>query len=369
MIGYEIDKLKIKSILNFLDFKINNVTDISVGIEIPKYRHDVNRECDVVEEILRIHGYNNIPNDETLKFSLSTINNDNNKFQNLISNYLSSISFNEIMNNSLVQNEPDSSSSEIVKLKNSISNDISIMRTNLLDGFLKAISYNINRKSVKNNFYEFGSVYGYKLNSYTESKRLGIAINGDIVEKSWSNKSFPAQIFYLKNVVLNILELFKISYSEHLNNDRLTLKNGDSTIAEIRSVSSDKLNDFGIKSNVFFALIDIDLLFSKIKTNFFNVKSVSKYPKVVRDFSFLVEDDVLFSKMKNTILSIDPNIIGDIKLGDSYRPDKSNGKKSYSFSVTINPSEGTLSDKQIKIISDKIVKSVSKEFNAVLRDQ
>ena len=369
LIGYEIDKLKIKSILNFLDFKINNVTDISVGIEIPKYRHDVNRECDVVEEILRIHGYNNIPNDETLKFSLSTINNDNNKFQNLISNYLSSISFNEIMNNSLVQNEPDSSSSEIVKLKNSISNDISIMRTNLLDGFLKAISYNINRKSVKNNFYEFGSVYGYKLNSYTESKRLGIAINGDIVEKSWSNKSFPAQIFYLKNVVVNILELFKISYSEHLNNDRLTLKNGGSTIAEIRSVSSDKLKDFGIKSNVFFALIHIDLLFSKIKPNFFNVKSVSKYPKVVRDFSFLVENDVLFSKMKNTILSIDPNIIGDIKLGDSYRPDKSNGKKSYSFSVTINPSEGTLSDKQIKRISDKIVKSVSKEFNAVLRDQ
>ncbi len=369
LIGYEIDKLKIKSILNFLDFKINNVTDISVGIEIPKYRHDVNRECDVVEEILRIHGYNNIPNDETLKFSLSTINNDNNKFQNLISNYLSSISFNEIMNNSLVQNEPDSSSSEIVKLKNSISNDISIMRTNLLDGFLKAISYNINRKSVKNNFYEFGSVYGYKLNSYTESKRLGIAINGDIVEKSWSNKSFPAQIFYLKNVVLNILELFKISYSEHLNNDRLTLKNGDSTIAEIRSVSSDKLKDFGIKSNVFFALIHIDLLFSKIKPNFFNVKSVSKYPKVVRDFSFLVENNVLFSKMKNTILSVDPNIIGDIKLGDSYRPDKSNGKKSYSFSVTINPSEGTLSDKQIKRISDKIVKSVSKEFNAVLRDQ
>ena len=113
----------------------------------------------------------------------------------------------------------------------------------------------------------------------------------------------------------------------------------------------------------------ISLLFSKIKPNFFNVKSVSKYPKVVRDFSFLVEDDVIFSKMKNTILSIDPNIIGDIKLGDSYRPDKSNGKKSYSFSVTINPSEGTLSDKQIKRISDKIVKSVSKEFNAVLRDQ
>ncbi len=369
LIGYEIDKLKIKSILNSLDFKINNVTDISVGVEIPKYRHDVTRECDVVEEILRIHGYNNIPNDETLKFSLSPINNDNDKFQNLISNYLSSISFNEIMNNSLVQNDPDNSSSEIVKLKNSISNDISIMRTNLLDGFLKAISYNINRKSVKNNFYEFGSVYSYKSNSYVENKRLGIAINGDIVEKSWSNKSFPAQIFYLKNVVLNILELFKISYSEHLNNDRLTLKNGDSTIAEIRSVSSDKLKDFGIKSNVFFALIDIDLLFSKIKPNFFNVKSVSKYPKVVRDFSFLVEDDVLFSKMKNTILSIDPNIIGDIKLGDSYRPDKSNGKKSYSFSVTINPSEGTLSDKQIKRISDKIVKSVSKEFNAVLRDQ
>ena len=163
--------------------------------------------------------------------------------------------------------------------------------------------------------------------------------------------------------------MFKISYSEHLNNDRLTLKNGNLTIAEIRSVSSDKLNDFGIKSNVFFALIDIDLLFLKIKPNFFNVKSVSKYPKVVRDFSFLVEEDVLFSKIKSTIISVDPNIIGDIRLSDSYRPDKTNRKKSYSFSVTINPTEETLSDKQIKRISDKIVKSVSKEFNAVLRDQ
>ena len=369
LIGYEIDKLKIQSILNFLDFKINNVTDVSVGVEIPKYRHDVNRECDVIEEILRIHGYNNIPNDETLKFSLSAINNDNNKFQNLISNYLSSISFNEIMNNSLVQNDSDDSSPETVKLKNSISNDISIMRTNLLDGFLKTISYNSNRKSTKNNFYEFGSVYSFKLNSYIENKKLGIAINGDIIEKSWLNKSFSSQIFYLKNIVQNILEMFNLSYTEDLNNNKLIFKNENSTIAEIQSVSARKLNDFGIKSSVFFASIDIDLLFSKIKPNFFNVRSVSKYPKVVRDFSFLIENDILFSKMKKTILSVDPNIIGDIKLNDSYRPDKTNGKKSYSFSVTINPSEETLSDKQIKRISDKIVKSISKEFNAVLRDQ
>ena len=369
LIGYQIDKLKIKSILNFLDFKINNVTDISVGIEIPKYRHDVERECDVVEEILRIHGYNNIPNNETLKFSLSKTNNFNNKFENLISNYLSSISFNEIMNNSLVQNDSQDYSFETVKLKNSISNDISIMRTNLLDGFLKTISYNLNRKSTKNNFYEFGYVYSFKSNKYVENKRLGIAINGDIIEKSWSNKPFTAQIFYLKNIVLNILEMFNFSHDEDIENNKLTLKNGNSTIAEIQSVSSTKLNDYGIKSNVYYAVIDIDKLFSKIKPNFLNVKSVSKYPKVIRDFSFLIEDDIQFSKMKKTILSVDPSIIGDIKLIDSYVPDKTNGKKSYSFSVAINPVEETLSDKQIKRISDKIVKSISKEFNAVLRNQ
>ena len=161
LIGFKIDKLKIKSILNLLDFKINNVTDISAGITIPNYRHDVNRECDVIEEILRIHGYNNIEIDKKLNISISSLTNSNNKYQNLISNYLSSIGFNEIMNNSLVGEKSSQNDNKVILL-NSLSSDISAMRTSLLPGMLKSLSHNINRKNTDLKFYEFGSEFFWK---------------------------------------------------------------------------------------------------------------------------------------------------------------------------------------------------------------
>ena len=184
LIGFKIDKLKIKSILNLLDFKINNVTDISAGITIPNYRHDVNRECDVIEEILRIHGYNNIEIDKKLNISISSLTNSNNKYQNLISNYLSSIGFNEIMNNSLVGEKSSQNDNKVILL-NSLSSDISAMRTSLLPGMLKSLSHNINRKNTDLKFYEFGSTYKKHNKVYKESKKLGIILSGDIIQSSW----------------------------------------------------------------------------------------------------------------------------------------------------------------------------------------
>ncbi len=369
LIGYEIDKLKIKSILNLLDFKINNVNDISAGVTIPHYRHDVERECDVVEEILRIHGYNNIPEDEHAKFSISNLSNSSHKYQNIISDYLSSVGFNEIMNNSLVPENLNSKQKNQIFLKNSLSKDISIMRPNLLDGFLNSISYNLNRKSNSNNIYEFGSIYHKSGTKYIEKKVLGIALNGNIISKTWSNKVIKSDFFILKNILLNLLNRFDLNPSEEISNSgNLILKIKGKLLATIEKVNIEKLKNAGIKSDVYFSNIDLNLMYSLIKEEFFDVKPVSKYPNVVRDFSFLIDNNVLFEDIKYTILSTSPELITSVALTDSYIPEKTSSKTSYSFTVSISSVKKTMSDKEIKHISQKIIKSVSKEHNAVLRD-
>ena len=369
LIGYEIDKLKIKSILNLLDFKINNVNDISAGVTIPHYRHDVERECDVVEEILRIHGYNNIPEDEHAKFSISNLSNSSHKYQNIISDYLSSVGFNEIMNNSLVPENLNSKQKNQIFLKNSLSKDISIMRPNLLDGFLNSIAYNLNRKSNSNNMYEFGSIYHKSGAKYIEKKVLGIALNGNIISKTWRNKVIKSDLFILKNIVLNLLNRFDLNPSEEISNSGdLILKIKGKLLATIEKVNIEKLKNAGIKSDVYFSNIDLNLMYSLIKEEFFEVKPVSKYPTVVRDFSFLIDNNVLFEDIKYTILSTSPELITSVALTDSYIPEKTSSKTSYSFTVSISSVKKTMSDKEIKYISQKIIKSVSKEHNAVLRD-
>tara|TARA_B100001059_G_scaffold38495_1_gene31130 strand:+ start:1874 stop:4273 length:2400 start_codon:yes stop_codon:yes gene_type:complete len=370
LIGYEIDKLKIKSILNLLDFKINNVNDISAGVTIPQYRHDVNRECDVVEEILRIHGYNNIPNDEHVKFSLSPISNSHYKYQNLISNYLSSLGLNEIMNNSLVSEKSNSNEKNLVTLKNSISNDISIMRPNLIDGILNSISYNLNRKSLTNNFFEFGSIYHKIGKKYVQKKILGIALNGEIISKTWATNSVKTDFFHLKNIIINLFRKFNLPFFEEISENRdLQIKIENKLIASINQVSLSKLNSSGIKSEVYYSYVDLDLFYLLINDKSFDVKPISKYPKVVRDFSFLIYDKVLFNDVRDTVLSISPKYINEVNLTDSYNPKNNNGKISYSFSVSISSNEKTMSDKEIKIISEKIISTVSKKHEAVIRDQ
>ena len=370
LIGHEIDKLKIKSILNLLDFKINNVNDISAGVTIPQYRHDVNRECDVVEEILRIHGYNNIPIDKNVKFSISSLLNNTHKYQNIISDYLSSVGFNEIMNNSLVSENSNANNKDSVFLKNSLSKDISFMRIDLKSGFLNSISYNLNRKSNSNNLYEFGCIYNKSVKNYEEKKVLGVALNGDVISKNWSNKNVKSNLFILKNIIVNLMNRFNISYSEEIsNNGNLEIKVVDKVVATIEEINNNDLKEFGIKSDVYFSTIDLDLFYSLINDDFFDVKPISKFPIVVRDFSFLINNDICFRDIKSTIMSVSPKLIAGVSLTDYYKSDNTNNKMSYSFSVSLSSKEKTLSDKEIKSISEKIIKLVSKMHNASIRGQ
>ena len=215
LIGQKIPSEEIKSILTSLDFKINNITETGVGITVPNYRHDVTRECDVVEEILRIYGFNEINLSNKLSISLNSVDqNFHFKTENIISSYLNSLGFNEIMNNSLTNNNLDIYGKKSVKIINSISSDISQLRTSLLESCLKTLKYNLNRKNRNNNFYEFGKIYEKIDNNNKESRILGIIFSGNIIHKNWNNDSIQTKFYSLKNIVMNIFKRLSIPVKE-----------------------------------------------------------------------------------------------------------------------------------------------------------
>ena len=368
IIGVDIDKLEIKSILNLLDFKINSINDTSAGITIPNYRHDVTRECDVIEEVLRIYGYNNIKTSN--KMNISVIKNQKNEsyYNNLIASFLCNMGFNEVMNNSLVK-ENYINNDMSINLINSISKDVSVMRTDLTGGILKTIEYNINRKSITNNFFEFGSTYHKKNGNYKQNKKLTIVMCGDLVNSNWLHQELTSNFFYLKNIVRNIFEKFNLNFDEEIIDNGIVFKKSNKEIASIISIDKSLSNKISISKDIFCATIDTTLLFKNINNSYFNVDKISKFPTVKRDFSFVLNNEVSYKSIKDCILSINDELIKEVKLFDIFKDGKiEKSKKSISISVMLNSDERTLNEKNIQKISKKIVASLEKNFDASLRD-
>ena len=368
IIGVDIDKLEIKSILNLLDFKINSINDTSAGITIPNYRHDVTRECDVIEEVLRIYGYNNI--ETSNKMNISVIKNQKNElyYNNLIASFLCNMGFNEVINNSLVK-ENNINNDMSINLMNSISKDISVMRTDLTIGILKTIDYNINRKSTTNNFFEFGSTYYKKNGNYVQNKKLTIVMCGDLVKSNWLHQKLTSNFFYLKNIVKNIFEKFNLDFDEEIIDNGIVFKKSNKQIASIISLDNSLINKISIFKDIFCATIDTTLLFKNINNSYFNVGKISKFPTVKRDFSFILNNKVSYKSIEDCIFSINDKLIKEVKLFDIFKDGKiEKSKKSISISVMLNSDERTLNEKNIQKISKKIVASLEKNFDASLRD-
>lgn len=368
IIGIDIDKVEIKTILNLLDFKINSINDTNAGITIPNYRHDVTRECDVIEEVLRIYGYNNIQTSN--KLNISVIKNQKKElyYNNLIASFLCDMGFNEVINNSLVK-ENNTNNNMSINLINSISQDISAMRTELVSGILKTIQYNINRKSTKNNFFEFGSTYHNDKGNYEQNKKLSIVMCGDLINSNWLHQELKSNFFYLKNIVLNIFEKFNLSFDEEIIDDGIIFKKGNKEISSIISLDKSFMNKVSISKDIFCATIDTAQLFKNINNNYFNVSKISKFPIVKRDFSFILDNEVSYMSIKDCVLSINDKLIKEVKLFDVFKDGKiEKSKKSISISILLSSEQGTLNEKNIEKISKKIVTRMEKKFNATLRD-
>jgi phenylalanyl-tRNA synthetase beta chain len=377
LIGQEIPTEEIKSILTSLDFKINNITETGVGITVPFYRHDVTRECDVVEEILRIYGFNEINLSNKLSISLNTIDqNKHFKTESIISSYLNSLGFNEIMNNSLTNNELDIEKRKSVQIINSISSDVSQLRTSLLESSLKTLKYNLNRKNSNTNFYEFGKIYENTKEKNKESRRLGILFSGNIIDKTWNSDVVKAEFYILKNIVLNIFKRLSVNVSEKIVNfegleNVLGIFNNDKRIAILGKIDIKYKSIIGINQDVYYASIDIDLLLNNLTSEFHKYKNISKFPSVNRELNFLLDNDIQYSEIKILLFQTSKiKKLTSMSLSDVYIDKKlPEGKKSYTLSFSLMDNEKTLTEKEIQSTMTKIQNTIENKFTATLRSQ
>lgn len=380
LIGQEIPKETIKSILSALEIKVNNITETGLGLTIPAYRNDVQREVDVIEEILRVYGYNNIGITNKLNASISnTFKIENHKIENIVANQLVGQGFYEIMTNSLTTDKYTSISEQLdsdnnVKILNPLSTDLSIMRQSLIFSGLETLAFNINRQQSDLKLFEFGKTYHNFDDQNEEFNHLSILTTGNKTEKRWNSKKTEVGYFYLKGLVtgifdrLGIKKLKSLPLSNDIFSEGQQLSVGKYSLVEFGSLKTNALTHFGISQNVFCANFNWDNLLKVINQNTIKYKDISKYPEVKRDLSLLIDEDITFENLYKLAKQSEKNYLKDINLFDVYRGDKlENGKKSYSISFTLQDNKQTLKDSQIDKIMSKIQKRFESELGAELR--
>ncbi|MDP5077584.1 MAG: phenylalanine--tRNA ligase subunit beta [Nonlabens sp.] len=380
LIGQEIPREEIKSILRTLDIEVNNVSETGLGLTIPAYRNDVTRPVDVIEEILRVYGYDRIEIPSKLHATTAVSSRtENNKIQNLVAQQLVGQGFHEMMANSLTSDkyqelDGQMGSKNEVRILNPLSSDLAVMRQSMVYGALEAVSYNMNRRQHNLRLFEFGNTYHtYQQGNYTENKHLSITITGDIHTNSWSTKSHPADFFYLKGVVMSLLSRLGIQNVNEQESKLAALEDGialnaGNKIADLGIVSASLTRHFGIDTPVYYANIYWDEILKLIKDENKPVTEISKFPSVKRDLALLVNNEVTFKELKTIALATERSLLQDVSLFDVYEgKNLAAGKKSYALSFTIQDHKKTLTDKQIDKVMQKIQSQLEKETGAVLR--
>jgi phenylalanyl-tRNA synthetase beta chain len=392
LIGKELEKNTIKTIINALEMKILKETEEGLTLSIPTYRVDVERDVDVIEDILRIYGYNNILPGDSVKSSISYSSKpDSHKLQNMIADQLSAAGFNEILNNSLTKAAYCESletykAENCVKLLNPLSNDLSVMRQTLLFGGLESVAYNRNRKNHDLKFYEFGNCYyfnaenkqdGQTLAAYSEDFRLGIWITGNKFAQTWVRQEEKTSIYELKAYVENILRrmgvVTKTYIKENFNNEliadgrRIATPNGD-ILVQYGSVSKKVLNQFDINTEVYYAEINWNAILKTIRKHKVNYTEISKFPEVKRDLALLVDKNIEFYAIEMIAYETERKLLKSVSLFDVYEgKNLEAGKKSYAVNFILQDEEKTLTDKQIDSIMGKIRKNLEEKVGAKLR--
>ncbi len=380
LIGQEIPQDTIKSILASLEIKVKNSTETGIGLVIPSYRVDVQRPVDVIEEILRIYGYNNINYSEKLSASVASVSKfDDYKIEGLIGNQLVSQGFIEILSNSLTSPDYRNLSNELqsshaVQIMNPLSTELSVMRQSLLFSGLEAIAYNINRKNQNLRLFEFGNTYHQVQDKQVENKHLGLCITGNLHHDSWVNATKRSDLFYLKAIVQNILKRLGIYNSSlgpiegDLFTEGISFVSQQKVLVCIGIVKQSILRHFGIKQEVFYADIHWEAIMQLAKQNQITYKQIAKYPEVKRDLALLLDVKTSFGDIYDLAIRSENKLLKDVNLFDVYTGENlPKGKKSYAITFTLQDENGTLTDQKIDKIMSHLQQTFEKELGAVLR--
>lgn len=410
--GKEIPKETIESICVNLGMKVFGKTDETIKLEVPAFRVDVTRPCDVVEEIIRVYGYNNIEIPTQVKSSLTTKGelDKSNRLQNLIAEQLVGCGFNEILNNSLTKmgyyeggeqtiNNDLLKLDNCVKVMNPLSQDLGVMRQTLLFGGLECVAHNINRKMADLRFFEFGNCYHYKadaalskeelgekssaenskdvLRPYSEECHLGLWLTGKRVSGSWAHQDEDSTIYELKAYVMNILNRVGVLMGQlvfgELRDDffskAVTISNrGGKVVAVYGVVSKKQTSKLEIEAPVFYADINWNVLMKLIKNNKVSYYDIPKFPAVSRDLALLIDKNVSFAQIEEIAYQTERKLLKDVTLFDVYEgKNLPEGKKSYAVNFILQDETKTLNDKAIDAIMGKLINSLKSKLNAELR--
>ena len=374
-IGQTIQQKDLNTILNALEININNVSETGIGMTIPRYRVDVNRPADVIEEILRVYGYNNLE-DKPLKYEANPPYSwkDPHKLEATVAQKLIGHGYIETINNSLTSPEFSADFHAPITLLNPLGKELSLMRQSLVFNALEVVSFNLNRQNKNLKIFEFGAIYGKKNDTFVEAKRLSITLVGNVFESHWDMAKAPNKFFYGKGVIQDILESIGLLDLEwqalpHPHFDEaFEISYRKKHLGVFGLISKKLIDSFGIDQEVYMADLNwgdfIELSYSEpLKYN-----EVSKFPLVRRDFALLIDDNVHFEVLKETALKTDRKILKEVRLFDVYQgKNLEKGKKSYGLSFTFQDNAKTLTDKQVDKVMDKLKQNFEKEFGAQLR--
>ena len=393
LIGKEIGHDMIKAIVESLEMKVVEETAEGLLLDVPAYRVDVQRPCDVVEDILRIYGYNNVEIPTQLKSSLTILGEADKAYhlQNVIGEQLVGCGFREILNNSLTKTsyytELNKYTEETtVKVMNPLSSDLGVMRQSLLFGGLESICRNVNHKIPNLRFFEFGNCYHYSpekkndedpIKAYTEEMHLGMWITGKRVEGSWTHPDEQSSFYELKGYVLNIVKRLGVNpgvmVCEHSDNNvfgkALVLKTrAGKVLCEMGTVCHKILKKMDISQDVFYADLNWDNLMRAIKKNETLYHDISKFPSVSRDLALLIDKSVQFEQIEQIARQTEKKLLKSVELFDVYEgKNLPAGKKSYAVNFILQDETKTLNDKQIEAIMTKLINNLKQKLGAELR--
>ena len=399
LIGKEIPVETIKDICESLEMKVLSEGADGMLLEIPAYRVDVTRPCDVVEDILRIYGYNNVEIPTQLKGSLVIKGDEDRKHKlaNLVSEQLVGEGFNEILNNSLTkaayyenqnnQNDQNTQSNPtLVRIMNPLSSDLNVMRQTLLFGGLESVAHNANRRNQNLRFFEFGNVYTFSpekndpenpMQAYQEQYHLGMWLTGKRVEGSWAHQNEESSFYELSAYVENVLRRIGLKPGMTVRKKSenpifaagLTIENrGGKKLVELGVLTKKLQKQFGIDNTVFYAEMNWTQLMKATKKNEVLFSEVPKFPAVSRDLALLVDNAVEFAQIEQVARQTEKKLLKKVELFDVYEGDKlPAGKKSYAVNFILQDEEKTMGDKQIDAIMQKLIANIKKQLNAELR--
>lgn len=375
LIGKEIPCEEIKSIIESLGIEVRNGEQDEFQVRVPPYKVDVTREVDIIEEVLRIYGYNNIELNTQIKSSLNTtVKPDKEVVLNQIADLLIANGYREILNNSLTKlayvDDPDTA----VRLVNPLSSDLDTMRQNLLFSALTTLSYNQKRKHPNAKYFEYGKTYFKSEDGYSEKQKLSLTIAGNQFEESWLTKDKKTSFYHIKSLVDTIIKRLNITGLQIVETEGtyfdygLSYLKGQKVLVSFGSVSQGNLKKTDVDGVAYFADFDWDLVIKVIRKNKIKFQEVSKFPSVRRDLALLVDEAITFEQLKQIATKSERKLLKEVNIFDVYKGDKlPTGKKSYALSFIFQDEEKTLTDKQIDGIIKKLMLNFEKETGASIR--